>query len=429
MKVPLKTLAGKVQEVDVNDDATIRDVKECLKEEYDLSSLKLRFKDEVTADDTKVKGLDFTPSDRLVIIGRKVKIAKAAEAMSYAMRQEAMEEERRKKKTEDKNTDGAAEGSKGNQSTSSTHKTNTGETTALPTASSLPLEEGTESSVGKDSLEPSGRGHKPHVIVKHRAGLDENNDLIKFVMEMGFHDREQVVRALKAAYMDVDRAIEYLCSGIPPCAERALRETLEDEEIMKMSSWGDMGNLARADDSPIRAALYSLPNFREIQQIYTENPEAFPLILEQLRAHYPELFELIMENMDECQRIMNEVDSPSDVRSPDSAPVGTPHGGDREISVRSNENCDTHFPSEAATSRMESPVREEVALTAEDVQAVMELTDLGGGQWDQSSSMVVYLACEKNKEIAGSILIEYSGVPPELLEQLFQRNRAYQFDG
>jgi len=45
-------------------------------------------------------------------------------------------------------------------------------------------------------------------------GIGVNEELVNNIMTMGF-PKEDVVRALKAAYGNPDRAIEYLISGIP----------------------------------------------------------------------------------------------------------------------------------------------------------------------------------------------------------------------
>lgn len=60
----------------------------------------------------------------------------------------------------------------------------------------------------------------------------------------------------------------------------------------------------------------------------------------------------------------------------------------------------------------------ELELTAEDRTAVQQLVELGGGMWDEQSALLVYLATQRNQEVAASVLFEHGGVPPELLAEI-----------
>lgn len=57
-------------------------------------------------------------------------------------------------------------------------------------------------------------------------------------------------------------------------------------------------------------------------------------------------------------------------------------------------------------------------LTAEDRTAVQQLVELGGGMWDEQSAVLVYLATQRNQEVAASVLFEHGGVPAELLAEI-----------
>lgn len=47
------------------------------------------------------------------------------------------------------------------------------------------------------------------------VGSAVDPELVDSIVMMGFKDRAQVTLALRAAYMNPDRAVEYLCNGIP----------------------------------------------------------------------------------------------------------------------------------------------------------------------------------------------------------------------
>jgi len=46
---------------------------------------------------------------------------------------------------------------------------------------------------------------------------EEHQQTVEAIMAMGY-ERSQVIRALRASYFNADRAVEYLCTGIPAVA-------------------------------------------------------------------------------------------------------------------------------------------------------------------------------------------------------------------
>jgi UV excision repair protein RAD23 len=90
-------------------------------------------------------------------------------------------------------------------------------------------------------------------------------------MSMGF-PREQCVAALRAAYNNSERAVEYLLNGIPAG-----------------------GNQGAASGGQIQGAqslqaLSALPQFDMIRQAVQQDPNALPVILEQLATTSPEIY-------------------------------------------------------------------------------------------------------------------------------------------
>ncbi len=88
---------------------------------------------------------------------------------------------------------------------------------------------------------------------------------------MGF-PREQCVAALRAAYNNSERAVEYLLNGIP--------------------AGGAQGapNPGPAQGAQALQALSALPQFDMIRQAVQQDPNALPLILEQLATTSPEIY-------------------------------------------------------------------------------------------------------------------------------------------
>jgi UV excision repair protein RAD23 len=84
-------------------------------------------------------------------------------------------------------------------------------------------------------------------------------------MSMGF-PREQCVAALRAAFNNSERAVEYLLNGLPS---------------QPQSSAEGLNTLA---------GLVNLPQFDQVRQMIQNDPSSLPAILEQLSQTSPQLY-------------------------------------------------------------------------------------------------------------------------------------------
>jgi UV excision repair protein RAD23 len=97
-------------------------------------------------------------------------------------------------------------------------------------------------------------------------------------MSMGF-PRDQVIKALKAAWNNPDRAVEYLLNGNIP----------ENPEPRQQAQIGGGGQM----DSAILAQLVNSPQFAQFKQIIRSNPAALQPILAQIQQSSPQIYAVI----------------------------------------------------------------------------------------------------------------------------------------
>lgn len=381
MKIHLKTITGKQQTLDVEDTATIKVVKEHLKDEYDIATLRLCFNGEVVGDDVTIESLGMTEKDAFVIAGKKSKVARAGTANQQQQKQQ--EEAENKLKQQQQQQQSAPTTTESSAETANTN-------TSSPTPTAMPSPPATAPSPPATAPAGTGSSNAPPVA----AGA-VNKELVDNLVAMGFEDRAQVALALQAAFMNVDRAVEYLCTGIPAGAQRALQDSM----MMNQHMAGG-GAVSEVSNSQLRAALNAIPQFGEIKATYKQNREVLPVILEQMAQRYPDLYTMVMSDIEGFQHIMEEED-------------------DEEGFTDAVE----------ATSNLVDRMPPDMGMTQEDRDAVVNLVEIGGGAWDQQAALLVYLACRRDQEIAASVLLEHGGVPPELLaEILAQQQQAQEFD-
>ena len=100
---------------------------------------------------------------------------------------------------------------------------------------------------------------------------------------MGF-PRDQVVKALRAAWNNPDRAVEYLLNGNIP----------ENPEPRQQQQLGGSGGSGGQMDAAILAQLVNSPQFAQFKQIIRSNPAALQPILAQIQQSSPQIYSVLV---------------------------------------------------------------------------------------------------------------------------------------
>ncbi|CAL8143817.1 unnamed protein product [Orchesella dallaii] len=131
---------------------------------------------------------------------------------------------------------------------------------------------------------------------------------VQSIMAMGY-DKAEVEKALRASFNNPDRAVEYLINGIPA-------DFVQEEESANVvapvpaapSGGGGGGGVTterRAGEDPL-GFLRSQPQFEQMRQVVRENPQLLNAVLTQIGQTNPALLQVISENQEEFVRLLNE---------------------------------------------------------------------------------------------------------------------------
>lgn len=230
--------------------------------------------------------------------------------------------------------------------------------------------------------------------------LPENPEIeahILNIMDMGY-ERPQVEDALHAAFNDPHRAVEYLLTGIPSNLRRTLASiaaitvpeptnaavAAEDAPEQNMFD-AAAAAAAQGQDHAGRGASVQPVNLEEadmtdgeqmqmLRTALTSNPELIQPLLEQLAASNPQIAQMIQED---------------------------PEGFIRSFLNASNDELGFEIEGEDAdqTEGGEGEIR--IQVTEGDESAINRLCELG---FERDLVIQIYMACEKNEEVAADIL-------------------------
>ncbi|KAF2168041.1 hypothetical protein M409DRAFT_36448 [Zasmidium cellare ATCC 36951] len=227
---------------------------------------------------------------------------------------------------------------------------------------------------------------------------------------MGF-PRDQIDRAMRAAFFNPDRAVEYLLNGIPANAQQEERPAAATPQTGAGQGEGQQaaapaapttGGNAPAGDEPVnlfeQAAaqaggarggagagggegagqgaanlefLRNNPQFQQLRQVVQQQPAMLEPILQQVAAGNPQLAAIIQQNPDQFMQLLME-------DGDDDAPL--------------------------------PPGAQQISVTEEEREAIERLCRLG---FERDMVIQAYFACDKNEELAANFLFDQPDEPDE----------------
>ncbi|XP_042000922.1 ubiquitin receptor RAD23d-like [Salvia splendens] len=230
------------------------------------------------------------------------------------------------------------------------------------------------------------------------SNLVSGNNLegtIQQIIDMGggTWDRDTVVRALRAAFNNPERAIDYLYSGIPESAEApaapggtAVNVPAQPQEAVQAAP--DLASGPNADPLnlfpqglPIMGPnaggantlefLRNTPQFQALREMVQANPQILQPMLQELGKQNPQLVRLIQDHQADFLRLINE-----------------PIEGDEG-------NVEGQLP---------GAMPQAVTVTPEEREAIERLESMG---FDRAIVLQVFFACNKNEELAANYLLDH----------------------
>ncbi|KAI3423508.1 uncharacterized protein J3R85_011015 [Psidium guajava] len=222
---------------------------------------------------------------------------------------------------------------------------------------------------------------------------------VQQILDMGggTWDRDTVVRALRAAYNNPERAVEYLYSGIPeqaevppparvpPVAQAANppAQPAQPAQPAPVPSTGPNANpldlfpqgLPSVGSGAAGAGtldfLRNSQQFQALRAMVQANPQILQPMLQELGKQNPHLMRLIQEHQADFLRLINE-------------PL---EGGEGNI-----------------LGQLASAMPQAVTVTPEEREAIERLEAMG---FDRAIVLEVYFACNKNEELAANYLLDH----------------------
>lgn len=225
---------------------------------------------------------------------------------------------------------------------------------------------------------------------------------VQQILDMGggTWDRDTVVRALRAAYNNPERAVEYLYSGIPEQAEvppparvppvaQAANPPAQPAQPAQAAQPAPVPSTG-PNANPLDLFPQGLPSvgsgaagagtldflrnsqqFQALRAMVQANPQILQPMLQELGKQNPHLMRLIQEHQADFLRLINE-------------PL---EGGEGNI-----------------LGQLASAMPQAVTVTPEEREAIERLEAMG---FDRAIVLEVYFACNKNEELAANYLLDH----------------------
>lgn len=386
MKLSVKTLKGNRFEIDAQPNDTVMAVKKQIeeiqgKDTYPCGQQLLIHQGKVLKDDTTIEDNQITENGFLVVMLTKTKTSSAAGASSTS----------------------SASTIQHTQTTTPLAPASNPVEAASPVVSQPPAVapatsvSAPETTAVQANADPYGEAAS---ILVAGSNLEQT---IQQMLDMGggSWDRDTVVRALRAAYNNPERAVEYLYSGIPETAEIAVPVARSPPSNSGATGQGTNDVVAAESDlaqaavpsggpnaAPLNLFPQGLPNlgatagggaldflrnnpqFQALRTMVQANPQILQPMLQELSKQNPQLMRLIQDHQAEFLHLINE-ETEGDLLG--------------------------QFAAEMPQS---------INVTPEEREAIERLEAMG---FDRALVIEAFLACDKNEELAANYLLEHAG--------------------
>ncbi|CAN6170323.1 unnamed protein product [Urochloa humidicola] len=403
MKLNVKTLKGTSFEIDASPEESVAEVKKIIETTqgpsiYPVDQQMLIYQGKILKDDTTLESNKVAENSFLVIMLSKSKASSSGASTGTAAKAPA---------TPAQPAAPAAPVASVARSTPPQAPVATAETAPQPSPAAAAAATTTTTAA---TVAASGDAD---VYSQAASNLVSGNNLeqtIQQILDMGggTWERDTVIRALRAAYNNPERAIDYLYSGIP--------ENVEAPPVARAPAAGQQTNPQAPPAQPAAAppvqpsaasagpnanplnlfpqgipsggvnlapgrvsagagaldTLRQLPQFQALLQLVQANPQILQPMLQELGKQNPQILQVIQENQAEFLRMVNE--------SPEGGAGGNLLG------------------------QLAAAMPQAVQVTPEEREAIQRLEGMG---FNRELVLEVFFACNKDEELAANYLLDH----------------------
>ncbi|XP_035524340.1 UV excision repair protein RAD23 homolog B [Morone saxatilis] len=379
MQITLKTLQQQTFKIDIDEEETVKTLKEKIEEEkgkdhFSVSGLKLIYAGKILNDDTALKEYKISEKNFVVVMVTKAKTASAASQPSPAT-------------SAPSTTAPVAPPAASSSSENTTERVSTDD---KPEERRSSTAEPATTPVG--SSEASTNTNLIDEAVSTLVTGPSYDAMVNEMMLMGY-EREQVVAALRASFNNPDRAVEYLLTGIPgrdatgpdavaPPVSGAPLPAAPTSGIIVPTSTGSSSSAGGGN--PL-SFLRNQPQFQVMRQLIQQNAALLPALLQEIGRENPELLQEISNHQEQFIQMLNEP-------NPEAVPVGG-GGGAGGAGGAGGMAGDTPGGSHMSY----------IQVTPQEKEAIERLKALG---FPEGLVIQAYFACEKNENLAANFLLQ-----------------------
>ncbi|CAN6178502.1 unnamed protein product [Urochloa humidicola] len=403
MKLNVKTLKGTSFEIDASPEESVAEVKKIIETTqgpsiYPADQQMLIYQGKILKDDTTLESNKVAENSFLVIMLSKTKASSSGASTATAAKAPA---------TPAQPAAPAAPVASVARSTPPQAPVATAEMVPQPSPAAAAAAAATTPAA---TVAASGDAD---VYSQAASNLVSGNNLeqtIQQILDMGggTWERDTVIRALRAAFNNPERAIDYLYSGIP--------ENVEAPPVAQAPAAGQQTNPQTPPAQPAAAppvqpsaasagpnanplnlfpqgipsggvnlapgrvsagagaldALRQLPQFQALLQLVQANPQILQPMLQELGKQNPQILQVIQENQAEFLRMVNE--------SPEGGAGGNLLG------------------------QLAAAMPQAVQVTPEEREAIQRLEGMG---FNRELVLEVFFACNKDEELAANYLLDH----------------------